>query len=44
MLDLVRDYKIVPIVDKVFRFDDLHAALQYMEAGKQFGKIVISLK
>jgi NADPH:quinone reductase-like Zn-dependent oxidoreductase len=30
-----------PVVDKVFAFDEARAALEHMEAGAHFGKIVI---
>lgn len=33
--------RIVPVVDKVFAFDQAPAALRHMEAGAHFGKIVI---
>jgi NADPH:quinone reductase-like Zn-dependent oxidoreductase len=33
--------KIQPVIDRVFGFDDVHAAYRHMEAGAHFGKIVI---
>jgi NADPH:quinone reductase-like Zn-dependent oxidoreductase len=36
-------HKIKPVVDKVFSFDQAKEALQYMESGSHFGKIVIKL-
>jgi NADPH:quinone reductase-like Zn-dependent oxidoreductase len=33
--------KIKPVIDRVFGFDDVHAAYKHMEAGAHFGKIVI---
>lgn len=40
MLDFVATHKIVPVVDKVFDLKDGNAALERMEKGEQFGKIV----
>jgi NADPH:quinone reductase-like Zn-dependent oxidoreductase len=31
-----------PVVDKVFGFDEVPAALKHMESGAHFGKIAIS--
>jgi NADPH:quinone reductase-like Zn-dependent oxidoreductase len=33
--------KIRPVIDRVFGFDEVHAAFQHMAAGAHFGKIVI---
>jgi NADPH:quinone reductase-like Zn-dependent oxidoreductase len=33
--------KLKPVIDRVFGFDDVHAAYKHMEAGAHFGKIVI---
>jgi NADPH:quinone reductase-like Zn-dependent oxidoreductase len=33
--------KIKPVIDRVFGFDDVHAAYRHMEAGAHFGKIVV---
>ncbi|WP_444915772.1 zinc-dependent alcohol dehydrogenase family protein [Microbulbifer sp. TRSA007] len=35
--------KLVPKVDKVFAFEDIQAAHQYMEASNQVGKIVVKI-
>ncbi len=43
MLAFVNQYKIFPIVDSVFPLQDALSAIQYMDEGKQFGKIVISI-
>ncbi|CAG9273686.1 zinc-dependent alcohol dehydrogenase family protein [Paraburkholderia unamae] len=32
-----------PVIDRVFRFDDIAEAHRYMEAGNQIGKIVVAL-
>ena len=42
MTALVADKKITPIVDRVFALSDADAALRHMEAGGQFGKIVLA--
>jgi NADPH:quinone reductase-like Zn-dependent oxidoreductase len=36
-------HKIKPVVDKVFSFEQAKEALQYMESGSHFGKIVIKV-
>ena len=35
--------EMVPVVDKVFAFDDAHDAYKFQQAGGHFGKIVISV-
>ena len=35
--------RIKPVVDKVFDFDDVHAAYRHMASGAHFGKIVIRM-
>ena len=32
-----------PVIDKVFEFGEVRAALEYMESGSHFGKIVVSI-
>jgi len=32
-----------PVVDKVFEFNEVKAALKYMESGSHFGKIVVKI-
>jgi len=36
-------HKMLPVVDRVFAFDQVHDALRYMESGEHFGKIVIRI-
>ncbi len=36
-------HKIHPVIDKVFGYDQVQAALKHMESGSHFGKIVVSL-
>lgn len=43
MVAFVRDKKVKPIVDSVFKLEQTEEAMRYMEAGKQFGKIVVSV-
>ncbi len=43
MLDFVNLHKIVPIIDSVFRLEEGDRAFKRMEAGEQFGKIVINM-
>lgn len=35
--------KIVPVVDKVFAFDEAREAYRYLDSGAHFGKVVIEL-
>jgi zinc-binding alcohol dehydrogenase/oxidoreductase len=43
MVAFVRDKKVTPIVDSIFTLEKTEKAMRYMEAGKQFGKIVVSV-
>jgi len=43
MLQLVREQALVPAVDEVFPLAEGEAALRRMEAGEQFGKIVLKI-
>jgi NADPH:quinone reductase-like Zn-dependent oxidoreductase len=38
----ISEHDIRPVIDRTFEFDDLPAALHYMETGSHFGKIVIN--
>ncbi|WP_151087600.1 zinc-binding dehydrogenase [Hymenobacter baengnokdamensis] len=42
MLALVNEQQLVPIVDKVFPLAEGEAALRYLEAGQQLGKVVLT--
>jgi NADPH:quinone reductase-like Zn-dependent oxidoreductase len=42
MLRAIDQHKIRPIVDRVFAFDELKAALAYLKSGAQFGKVCIA--
>ena len=35
--------KLKPVIDRIFRFDEIVAAHRYLEANSQFGKIVATL-
>ena len=39
----IEKWKLKPVVDKVFAFDDLPDALRLMQAGGHFGKIVVKV-
>jgi zinc-binding alcohol dehydrogenase/oxidoreductase len=41
MVRFVNEKKIKPVVDVVFPMEEAEQAMRYMEAGKQFGKIVL---
>jgi NADPH:quinone reductase-like Zn-dependent oxidoreductase len=43
MVKLVTEKKITPVVDSVFKLDEIGKAFKRMEAGEQFGKIVIRI-
>ncbi len=43
MLNLVVQHQIIPVVDKAFSLKDALQALQYMDEGKQFGKIILNI-
>jgi NADPH:quinone reductase-like Zn-dependent oxidoreductase len=41
VMPAVIDGRIVPVIDRVFAFDDLPKAKAYVEAGTQIGKVVV---
>ena len=41
MCAAIEAQRIAPVVDRVFPFDDLHAALDHLGAGRHFGKVCI---
>jgi NADPH:quinone reductase len=41
VLPAIADGRITPVIDRVFPFDELPAAKDYMESNKQVGKIVV---
>jgi NADPH:quinone reductase-like Zn-dependent oxidoreductase len=43
MLQLITDHRIVPVVDEVFPLAEGEAALRRLEAGAQFGKVVLKI-
>lgn len=43
MVRFVREKKVTPVVDSVFPLEETEQAMRYMEAGKQFGKIVVKV-
>jgi NADPH:quinone reductase-like Zn-dependent oxidoreductase len=43
LLPLFEDNKIIPVIDKVFSFDDIQDAHRYMESNQQKGKIIVSM-
>lgn len=43
MITLVNNSKITPVVDEVFALQDAQSAIEKMERGEQFGKIVLSV-
>ena len=43
MLQLVTETALVPVVDEVFPLAEGEAALRRLEAGAQFGKVVLKI-
>ncbi len=43
MVSFVNEYKVIPVVDSTFELSNGNAALERMDAGKQFGKIVLNI-
>lgn len=43
MVAFVKEKKVKPVVDCVFPLEQTEEAMRYMEAGKQFGKIVVKV-
>lgn len=44
MIDFLESRNLKPIIDKVYPFDQINEAMQRMEEGNQFGKIVLNIK
>lgn len=43
LLELYAEKKIVPVIDKVFPFEKARDALEYLESGAHFGKVVVNI-
>lgn len=43
MNQIIQQFHIKPVIDKVFDFDEVKDALEYMESGSHFGKIVVKI-
>jgi NADPH:quinone reductase-like Zn-dependent oxidoreductase len=43
MMHFVREHKVKPVLDKFFLLEETEQAMRYMEAGKQFGKIILQV-
>jgi len=43
LVNFVTSHKIVPLVDRVYPLDAAEQALRHLEAGRQFGKIVLAI-
>ena len=39
----IAQHKIEPVIDRVFPFEETHAAFRYLESGQHFGKIIIRI-
>ena len=42
MVEFINKHKIIPVVDEVFKLNDINDAFLAMENAKQFGKIVLN--
>jgi NADPH:quinone reductase-like Zn-dependent oxidoreductase len=40
---LICQHNLKPVIDKTFAFEETQQALEYMESGSHFGKIVIKI-
>jgi NADPH:quinone reductase-like Zn-dependent oxidoreductase len=43
MLRAVEHHEVRPVIDRVFPFADLRAALQYLKSGRHFGKVCVAM-
>ncbi|HEY2934201.1 MAG TPA: zinc-binding dehydrogenase [Acidobacteriota bacterium] len=43
VFEFFKNGKLKPVVDRVFALEDARAAHEYLEAGKQFGKVVLEI-
>jgi D-arabinose 1-dehydrogenase-like Zn-dependent alcohol dehydrogenase len=43
MLEFVDRHKIVPVIDRTYRLEDVVLALDRMRTGAQFGKLVLDI-
>ncbi len=43
MLEFIEDHNMRPVIDKVFRLDEAEEALNYIQEGHQYGKVVMSI-
>ena len=43
MVNFVKEKQIVPVVDKAYPLSEAEEALRYLDSGKQFGKVVLSI-
>jgi len=41
MLSAINHHKLQPVIDRLFAFEELSQALDYLSRGKHFGKIII---
>jgi NADPH:quinone reductase-like Zn-dependent oxidoreductase len=41
---LICQHNLKPVIDKTFAFDEVKEALEYMESGSHFGKIVVRIQ
>jgi NADPH:quinone reductase-like Zn-dependent oxidoreductase len=39
----IEENDIKPVIDRIFRFDDVREALNYLDSGAHFGKVVVTI-
>jgi zinc-binding alcohol dehydrogenase/oxidoreductase len=44
MINLYQRYQLRPVIDKEFSLDDISGAFRYMDEGRQFGKVLLTIK
>lgn len=44
MMQLVQEHQVKPVIDRVFALGEAEEAMRYMEASKQFGKILLKVE
>ncbi len=43
MNEFIEENRITPVIDRIFEFNEVKAALKYLESGSHFGKVVVKI-
>ena len=43
MVEFIKKHKVIPVVDSIFPLAEANHAIDRMNQGKQFGKIILSI-